>query len=236
MGCGFCCVMDCGFCCIVDFCSDHGCEYNPIEINTADHAKKTADDLAEMKEKAHREGMELGKEIFERINIFMKQFVDHLEAINAGTYGGKQLNLKINVIKKELEKLSGEVQNFIGDRLDERLVLTDKELSVILEEHDDKKRAKNFNAFYVRIHKQAVRDLIEKIEEVIKRQYALVDGEIRSRLEEVNADMKKADESYKELERMMEEKDTALAAKQVDNMYIIGLSDVVLDELKSAAE
>jgi len=236
MGCGFCCVVDCGFCCVFDSCSDHGCSYHPIEKKTVDHSKKIADELAAMKEKARKEGTQIGSEVLESINIFMRQFIEHLKTINKGTYGGKQLNLKMDVIEKELGKLRNEVKNFIGDRLDERLVITDKELSVILAEHDDKKRKKNFDDFYVRIHKQSVMDLTKKVEEVITSQFVLVDDEIRGRLKEIDTDMKKAHEDYEEIEHMMVEKDTALATKQVEYMYAINLYDIVIDELNSVAE
>ena len=238
MGCciGDCCVIDCGFCCIFDSCSNHGCDYHPVEKNTVDHSKKIADELAEMKEKARKEGTIIGNEVFEYINVYMQQFIDHLKKINAGTYGGKRLNLKMDVIEKELATLRDEVKNFIGDRLDECLVTTDSELTVILEEHDEKKRKKNFDDFYVRIHKQAVMDLTKKIEEVIALQFGLVDAEIRNRLKEVDADMKNADAGYKEMERMLEAKDDALASKQVEYMYLISLSDLVIDELNSVAE
>lgn len=238
MGCciGDCCVFDCGFCCIFDSCSDHGCSYHPVEKITVDHSKKIADELAEMKERASKEGQKIGNEAFDCINIYMKQFLDHLKTINKGTYGGKQLNIKIDVIEKEIDKLRQEVTSFVGNRLDDRLVLSDSELSVILEERNDSKRSQNFDDFYVRVHKQAVLDLSKKIEEVIVRQFALVDMEIRNRLKEVDTSMKQALASYKEAERMIEEKDSALASKQVECMYAVGLSHIMLDELASKVE
>ncbi len=238
MGCcvGDCCVVDCGFCCIMDFCSDSGCSYHPVEKVTVDHSKKIADELAEMKERANEDGQRIGNEAFDNINIYMDQFIEHLKKINEGTYGGKQLNIKMDVIERELGKLRNEVTSFIGARMDERLVLSDSELSVILEERNDEKRTKNFDDFYRRIHKQAVLDLSKKIEEVIARQFVLVDTEIRIRLNEVDASMNQALASYMEIERMLEEKDEALANKQLESMYVMGLSDIVHDELKEAAE
>ena len=238
MGCcvGDCCVIDCGFCCVLDFCSDHGCSYHPVEKITVDHSKKIADELAEMKEKASKEGVQIGNEAFDNINVYMKQFLDHLKTINEGTYGGKQLNIKMDVIQREIDKLRDEVTGFIGERMDDRLVLSDSELSVILEERDDKKRKSNFDDFYRRVHKQAVIDLSKKIEEVIARQFSLVDTEIRNRLKEVDASMNEALAGYKETERLMEEKDAALASKQVECMYLVGISDILIDELNTVAE
>ena len=239
MGCcvGDCCVIDCGFCCIMDFCSDRGssCSYHPQEKITVDHSKKIADELAAMKKRAAKEGKQIGDEAFSNINIYMQQFIDHLKTINEGNYGGKKLNIKIDVIEQEIRKLRSEVANFIGDRLNERLILTDSELSIILEERDDKKRSKNFDDFYTRVHKKAVLDLVGKIEEVIAKQFAMVDSEIRTRLKEVDSSMKDALQSYNDAQKLKEQQDASLAQKQIDCMYKVTVADILIDELKVSA-
>ena len=236
MGCciGNCCVLDCGFCCIMKFCSDRAssCSYHPQEKITVDHSKKIADELAAMKKRAAKEGKQIGDEAFSNINIYMQQFIDHLKKINEGTYGGKKLNIKMDVIEQEINKLRSEVANFIGDRINDRLVLTDSELSVILEERNDKKRSQRFDDFYTRIHKEAVLDLVGKIEEVIAKQFAMVDSEIRTRLKEVDYSMKEALQSYNDAEKLKEQQDAALAEKQIDCMYNITVADIMIDELK----
>ena len=125
--------------------------------------------------------------------------------------------------------------NFIGERLNDRLVLTDSELSVILEERDDTKRSNRFDDFYKRVHKKAVLDLVGKIEEVIAKQFAMVDTEIRTRLKEVDSSMQDALQSYNEAEKMKEQQDTALAQKQIDCMYKVTVADIMIDELKVSA-
>ncbi len=238
MGCciGDCCVMDCGFCCIMDFCSERAssCSYHPQEKKTVDHSKKIADELATMKSRANDEGKKIGDEAFSSINQYMSEFIQHLKKINSGTYGGKKLNIKMDVIEQEIDKLRNEVSNFIGDRLNDRLILTDSELSLILAEHDDKKRSRNFDDFYARVHKQAVLDLVGKIEEVIAKQFAMVDTEIRTRLQEVDSSMQDALKSYNDAEKMKEQQDSALAQKQIDCMYRVTVADILSDELKVA--
>lgn len=233
MGCcvGDCCVMDCGFCCVFDFCSDSGCGYHPTNNDTVDHSKKIADELAEMKSRAHEDGEKIGNEAFSDINQFMSQFVTYLKKINEGTYGGKRLNIKIDIIEREFEKLRQEVTNFVGNRMDDRLVLTDRELSLILEEKDDDERAKNFDSFYKKIHRKAVLDLSEKIEEVISKQFAIVDSEIRERLTEVDASMKKALNEYEQAERLKKENSAELTRKKIDSMYTVTVADFLLNEL-----
>ena len=238
MGCcvGNCCVVDCGFCCVMDFCSDRGssCSYHPQEKITVDHSKKIADELAAMKKRAAEEGKKIGDEAFDNINQYMNEFLENLKIINANSYGGKKLNIKMDVIEKEIGKLRNEVANFIGDRLNERLILTDSELSVILEERDDKKRSSRFDDFYSRIHKKAVLDLVGKIEEVIAKQFSMVDTEIRTRLKEVDSSMQDALRSYNDAEKMKEQQDSALVQKQIDCMYRITVADILSDELKVA--
>lgn len=238
MGCciGDCCVVDCGFCCIMDFCSERAssCSYSPREKKTVDHSKKIADELAVMKSRANEEGKKIGDEAFNSINQYMSEFIQHLKKINSGTYGGKKLNIKMDVIEQEVDKLRNEVSNFIGDRLNDRLILTDSELSLILAEHNDKKRSKNFDDFYARVHKQAVLDLVGKIEEVIAKQFAMVDTEIRTRLQEVDSSMQEALQSYTDAEKLKEQQDSALAQKQIDCMYRVTIADIMSDELKVA--
>jgi len=220
----------------MDFCSERAssCSYHPQEKKTVDHSKKIADELATMKSRANDEGKKIGDEAFSSINQYMSEFIQHLKKINSGTYGGKKLNIKMDVIEQEIDKLRNEVSNFIGDRLNDRLILTDSELSLILAEHDDKKRSRNFDDFYARVHKQAVLDLVGKIEEVIAKQFAMVDTEIRTRLQEVDSSMQDALKSYNDAEKMKEQQDSALAQKQIDCMYRVTIADIMSDELKVA--
>lgn len=234
MGCGFCCVADCGFCCIIDFCSDHGCSYHPQEKITVDHSKKIADELAEMKERARRDGKEISIQALENINIFMDSFVKQLKEINEVDYDGKKLNIKVNVIEGKLNKLKNEVGDFIGNRMDERLVLTDKELTIILEERNDKKRKKNFDDFYIRIHKKAISDLAKKIEGTIEEQKAFINAEVKNRLNEVQVDMNKALKDYKETKNLIKNKSTDLSVKQMEWIYEMALADILIDELNNS--
>ncbi len=233
MGCcvGDCCVLDCGFCCVFDFCSDSGCGYHPTTNDTVDHSKKIADELAEMKDRAHKEGEKIGSEAFSNINQFMSQFISHLKTVNEGQYGGKKLNIKIDNIEREFEKLQQEVTGFIGKRMDDRLVLTDSELSIILEEKDDAERAKNFENFYKKIHEKAVLDLSKKIEEIIAKQFSIVDIEIRNRLKEVDLSTKNALKEYEQAERLKKENSVELSKKDLDFMYKITIADILLNEL-----
>ncbi len=234
-----CCVLDCldcGFCCIFDSCSDHGCSYHPdYDDKTVENTVNTANELAEMRERANREGKELGEEVFQNINIYMNQFLEYLERINQGSYGGKQLNIDMDAINKDVHKMKKTVKEFIGDKINERLVLTDAELTAILEERDDQKRTRKFNDFYVQVHKGAVRDLIDYIQKVIAGEFNMVAMQIRNRLDEVEQSIQEARKSYKDAEQLKKAKSASLAEKQVEAMYRIALAEIMMEELRAGA-
>ena len=145
---GDCCVMDNP---IGDFFKDifdgGGCGYHPGPSENEAHAKKIADELAKMKEKIRTSSEKIEKEFIEDIQHSMSSLVVELRSINEQTYSGKQLNLNIKALQQKNEELKKEVIGHIGNVMDDRLVLTDKELSIILEERDDDKRGKNFDAY-----------------------------------------------------------------------------------------
>ena len=116
--------------------------------------------------------------------------------------------------------------------LNTRLVQTDKELSTILEERDEKKRKENFSAFVEKVKKQALSKLRTEIEKAVKAQSEMVSKEIKTRQKEVDARM---EESIKELTEIMEVKEKSeseLKKKQVDYMYQSALCDLLLAEVE----
>lgn len=139
------------------------------------------------------------------------------------------MNIKMDVIERELHNLENEVTEFVGNRMDERLVLTDPKLSVILANEDDAERKRRFDEFYVTIHRLAVKDLGQEIKTVIAKQFAIVNKEIRDRLDEVDQSMKDALDEYRQAEKMKMEKNDDLSYKQIEYMYRIDLARI-LDE------
>ena len=135
-------------------------------------------------------------------------------------------------VKEINDKLHDEVVGFIGRKLDNRLVKTDKELSVILEEHDKNKRKKNFNDFYQQVRRDAIRALIEKIETAVREQSDSIKREIENRLKEVNNNMNEETQAFEELQKVKEQENSRIAEKQVEYMYYENLCDIMFDQLK----
>lgn len=168
----------------------------------------------------------------EYINRSMDSFMIEIEKINQQSFFGEKLNINTKAIREKNEQLNKQVVGCISSVLNTRLVQTDKELSTILAEKDDKKRKKNFDKFVKRVQKSALDKLKTKIEKTVKAQSEVVSNEIKTRQKEVDARMK---ESIKELTEIMEVKeksDSDVKKKQIDFMYQSTLCDLLLAEIK----
>lgn len=236
---GGCCI---GNCCIMnnaigDFFRDifggssGGCGYHPGPSETEAHAKKIADELAAMKESIRESSEKKEQEIIDYISKSMDDLIKLLEDVNEKQFGGKSLNINVNGICTSNEEIKKEVVGSIGNIMDERLVLTDKELSVILEERDDKKRNKNFDDFCKRIQKQALDGLGKKIEATVRKQEEMIRREIESRLKEVDRNMKAATKAYMDIVEVKEKDESKMSETQMKYMYQYELSEILLDQL-----
>ena len=210
---------------------DGGCAYHPGVSLTEAHAKKIADELAEMKESISKSSEKKEQEIIDYIGKSMDDLIKFLEDVNKKQFGGKSLNINIKGIRANNEDLKKEVKGYIGTIMDERLVLTDKELSVILEERDDKKRSKNFEFFCERIQKQALDGLSKKIESTVQKQKKMIRHEIELRLNEVDKNMQAATKAYAEIVEIKEKDESKMAEAQIKYMYQYELSEILLDQL-----
>ena len=171
---GACCVGDFLGCCIGDFhlpcLFDSGCCVgNSCCVGNASgpseseqHAKKVADELADMKERIHVSTSQQENEIIDYINQSMNVFMKEIEQLNKQSFAGEYLKINTSAIKKKNEELKSRVVGCVGNVMDERLVQTDKELSAILEERKDKKRKKNFEAFIKRVKRMLWSNLKKK--------------------------------------------------------------------------
>ena len=262
MGCGFCCIGDCCVvdCCVFNFskcgnccvghCSNYcdnyalppsgnsdsssddygGSDYH--EDPNTKHAALINNELAEMRKRATEESKKDEAACLKDIDENIDYFVKLLEEVNQKKFGGRSLNLNIDQIKKINEKLHDDVVGFIGKQLDNRLVTTDKELSVILEERNKTKRKKNFDDFYYRVYRDAIRALIEKIETAVGEQSASIEKEIQNRLNEVNNNMSEETNAFEELQNLKAQEDSRVAEKQVEYMFYEDLCDTMYDHLK----
>lgn len=237
---GGCCV---GNCCVMNnavgdffrgiFGGDRGgCGYHPGPSENELHAKKIADELAEMKENIRKSSEDKEKKIINYINKSMTEFIGELDKVNRQSFGGKNLNINIKGIREKNEMLTKQVVGCIGNVMDERLVLTDKELSVILEERDDEKRGKNFDNFCKRVQKESLRGLSKKIRETVSAQENMIRKEIQDRLTEVDQSMRAATKAYSEILSVKEQNEGKMEETQMKYIYEYELAEILLDQLE----
>ncbi len=244
---GGCCVGNCcvANCCIMDNAfgdffrdlfgddSTGSCGYHPSATVTESHAKKTADELAVMKESIRESTEKKEKEIIDYIDRSMNSLIKDLRDMNRATYGGKSLNINIEGIREKSEKLKKEVVGYIGNVMDEKLVLTDKELSMILEERDDEKRTKNFKAFCKKVQKKSLSGLVKKIEDTVKQQEAMIRKDIESRMSEVDKSMQEAMRAYTEILNQKQQDNTKMEETQIKYIYQYELASILLEQAEN---
>lgn len=246
---GGCCVGDCCVvdrplghlfgCCVVDIFGNHpdgctvsSCGYHPGPSESEVHAKKIANELAAMKERSRESTEKFEEGIMDSLSSSLEGILDEIARINDTSYGGRSLNIDIAGIRRRNDELKRSVRGHIGNILDERLVLTDKELSVILQERDDKKRGKNFDDFCLRVQRQAVSSLREKIKRTVEEQSAMMNNAIRQRLGEVDNNMRETQLAYQDILRSKEQGDAKREENVAKHAYKYELCRRFLDELK----
>lgn len=214
------------------FCSDYGCGYHPGPSENELHAQKIANELAEMKKNIRESSEKTEEAIVSYVTSSLEEFLKQLEVLNHNRYGGKQLNINISVIQKKNNDLKNQVKGHIGSVMDSRLVLTDKELSVILEERNDEKRDKNFDAFVDKVYKEAIDGLYPKIENAVTAQSEMVQKEINNRVNDVEKQMQNANKEYTAI--MNERQNGVKASESIrfKNIYRCGLYDILLEQLE----
>ncbi len=208
--------------------------YQPKMSVTADHSKSNADMLAELKRDIRNETETTEKRIIDNINESLNILLEELEKINGQNFGGKTLNINIKEIRDKNDSLKKEVIGFIGNYLDNRLVLSDYGLSQILKETDDKKRKQKFDNFHQKLRQQAVKELKSKIEITVHKQEGIIREEIQNRLAEVDQSMQEATKAYEEILHMKDEQENSkIEEKQVQYCYQYELADILLGQLES---
>lgn len=236
---GGCCVANC---CVMNnpvgdffrdiFCSDTGCGYHPGPSETEKHAKKIADELAEMKEHIRESTEKDEAKLLDYVNRSMDSFLEELKGLNQKDFGGKSLRIDIEGIKKEKERLKKQVKGHIGDVMDQRLVQTDKELSLILEERDDKKRANNFDKFVEKIKRQALESLQDEIKRTVNAQSKIVEREINARIQEVEKVLAETERAYSKILQAKKTGGVELEKQQIEHMYCCGLYSLFLGQME----
>lgn len=213
------------------FCSDSCCvgfASGPSE--SEQHAKKVAEELAEMKEKSEKTSREVEQKIMNDINRSMNSFIKEIEEINQQDFSGEKLNINIEAIRRKNNQLSNQVVGCVSKVMNTNLVQTNHELSTILEERDEKKRKENFSNFVERVQKQALQELHVKIENSVNEQFKMVSKEIKTRQKEIDVRMEESVRELNKIKTAKEKSETEVKKEQVNYMYQSTLCDLLLSE------
>ncbi len=237
-----CCVFDLFGCSVLDLFGSSGSSsggvssccvgYHSGPSESEIHAKKIAEDLAKMKEKYRKSSEREEQNIMNDITSSFTELLNSIEEYNHTSYGGRTLNIDIAGLRRKNDELKNSVRGHIGNIMDERLVLTDKELSVILQERDDKKREKNFDNFCDRVRRQAISTLIDKIKLTVKAQSDMINNTIRNRLSEVDNHMRETQLAYNEILRSKEQGDAKREETAMKHIYKYEILGLFLEQLK----
>ena len=230
-----------GGCCVMDnpvgdffkdlFCSDCCVGYSPSRSDSDAHAKKIAEEFAEMTKRSD----EATEHTVEKALSYLKKDIEglfkELKSINAESYGGKKLNIDFRSIEQENKEMEARVKTLVGDMMRDRLVLTDPELALILEEKDDKKRAKNFEAFERKLRKAANDKLKEEMENIVRKQQDIISSAIEKRLNELNGSVQRSDEAFQKILALKKSDDSALEEQKMQYIYQCGVCDLLMNEM-----
>lgn len=212
------------------FCSDCCVGYSPSRSDSDAHAKKIAEELAEMTKRSD----EATEDTVERALSYLKKDIEilfkDLKLFNDKSYGGKKLNIDFRSIEQENKEMEARIKTLVGDMMRDRLVLTDPELALILEEKDDKKRTKNFEAFEHKLRKAAKDALIKELESIVRKQQDIISSAIEKRLNELNGSVQRSDEAFQKILALKSD-ESALEAQKMQYIYQCGVCDLLLNEM-----
>ena len=213
------------------FCSDCCVGYSPSRSDSDEHAKKIAEELAEMTKRSDEATEHTVEEVLSYLKSDIERLFKDLKSFNTKNYGGKKLNIDFRSIEQENKEMETCAKTLVGDMMRDRLVLTDPELALILEEKDDKKRAKRFADFESKLRKAAKDALIKEIESIVRKQQDVISSAIEKRLNELNGSVQRSDEAFQKILALKESDEPALEAQKMQYIYQCGVCDLLLNEM-----
>lgn len=211
----------------------HSGYYPSSSVVTQDNAKKIADELAELKEEVKKDTEKKEKETLDILSGELNEWLEELKSINNEKYGGKSLNINIQKLVGDIEKIKKETVGFLGGLIEERLVLTDKELEKILKIENDKNRKKEFNQFCKKIYKEGIFALCDKIEISVKEMERVIRESVMERMDEVDAQLQETKKSYDEVLATKDKSEKEMIGTQMKYIYRFEITDIFLDNLES---
>ena len=143
-----------GDCCVGDCCLG-----DSVEVVHVQREPNIYDELDEARTQVQERAMVTEQELDDYVNKNVAEIKELLNLFAVEEYSGHKLTFDVEKLDALTKKFVDEINGFIFNKLDDRLILTDPEVSTILAEPDDTKREENFDAFLERLFRNALKDL-----------------------------------------------------------------------------
>ena len=217
-----------GYCCVGNVenqCNDYNfCCVGDVEV-PVQHGPNISDELNEARTRIKERANIPEQELADYVNKSTTEIKELLNSFAAEEYAGHKLTFDIENLDVLTKKFVDELNGFVSMRVNNRLVMEDKEIVIILAEPDAVKRKENFDAFNERLFRNALKDLLTATEVFY---LALADSLKRniSAFEKILTD---ADKSADKIDDVSQQIHTAVVEKRD---YICDLLKTQLDKSK----
>lgn len=235
---GLCCIMDfCGSDCCVGNCANKPSNISPLFGSIKD-TNKVAKELKDKKEEMKKNAKEFEKKTMDNLTKSVESLIDELEKINKQDFGGYKLSIDIEAIRRKNDELKKDTVGFIGKIIDKRLITEDQELSIILDERDDKKRKANFNNFCQKVYEDAQNKLKIKLEKNVEMNNENLRKEISARISEIETEISNRerllDQQIGEKEKEINEEEESTQETKMEAVYSLMLCRCIMKEVEEA--
>ena len=195
-----------------------------------EYTQRIAEELAEKRKIVRNESRKLEQQLIGYVNASLDNLLEEVSRINEIQWGDNTLSLNMKEVVRKNNELKEKIMGCISDKVDDRLVLTDVELSAIMAERDDKKRSEELENFCSKIQREALMSFRYQIKKTMKRQLSLIRKEIEGRINDVGNSL---DESVKVYTELLENREDHIKMQKskAEYMFQQGVCDCFLSVL-----
>lgn len=145
---------------------------------TASRAKKTAEELNDIRERMIEDSKKAEEALIE---LILRQYNLFFEKIRAAQAKDTEhvLSIDLEELEEESKKLKDSIKGYIGQYYKDHLVSEDAKVKNILKIVNDDNRNNELQSYCDELKVNAVKNLKKLIQNIIEKQKALIDGKIR---------------------------------------------------------
>ncbi len=220
------------------FCSDSCCVGNtPIQYdNKTDKENLEANLRAQealtiFKTDAENRSEKLENEVLRESRENLDNFISDLRKYNQIKYGRRKLNINISNIERENRKTEDKIHGFIVKRVVKRISLDDTECLEILKMNPDGEKTKKFNAFYMKVLKEAVLELKDELKTGMEENTDRVCDTIQRRIDSIVDVCENKTEEFENIRKVKEKDEAAVEQEQLRLTHFVAMCEYGLNLL-----